>query len=77
MKQTYTEEDLIRFIYQEVDVFEYFEMDHAISNDIQLKEEFQELKEAKEMLPKQSHTPSDNAINNLLAYSKLPLALTA
>ena len=70
MKQTYTETDLIRFIYKDVDVFEYFEMDYAIHNNRSLKESFSELKETVKRLPKVKLSPSAAAIDNILRYNK-------
>lgn len=70
MMQTYTDQDLIRFIYKEVDVFEHFEMDYAIRNDENLKEEFNSLKETAEMLPSFSYNPSNECIMNILNYNK-------
>ncbi len=70
MKQSYTEEDLIRFIYQEVEVCEYFEMDNAVQNDQNLKEEYLALKETVDAFEKVSYNPSISCIQNILSYNK-------
>ena len=70
MMQTYTEEDLIRFIYREVEICEYFEIDYAVTNDQNLKEEYQSLKETVDSLPKFAFGPSENSLANILNYNK-------
>lgn len=70
MMQNYTEEDLIRFIYQEVEICEHFEIDYAVQNDQNLKEEYKALKETADMLPKFNYSPSDQSVMNILNYNK-------
>lgn len=70
MMQTYTEEDLIRFIYREVEICEYFEIDYAVTNDQNLKEEYQSLKETVDLFPKFAFGPSENSLANILNYNK-------
>ena len=69
MEQSYTDLDLIRFIYGEVEIFEYFEMDFAIAENPDLRAEYKALKESMELLPKVKHSPSVKSLNNILAYS--------
>ncbi|GLR18996.1 hypothetical protein [Portibacter lacus] len=71
MMQTYTEQDLIRFIYKEVEICEYFEIDYAVQNDTQLKEEYQSIKESVDALPKVSFNPSANSLNSILSYAAM------
>jgi hypothetical protein len=68
--QSYTEEDLIRFIYKEVDICEYFEINHAVETDYNLREEYLSLKKSVEILPKVSFNPSTQSMRNILNYSK-------
>ena len=70
MMQSYTEEDLIRFIYKEVDICEYLEMNHAVETDHNLREEYLTLKESVNLLPKVSYNPSTQSVINILNYSK-------
>lgn len=70
MIQNYTEEDLIRFIYQEVEICEHFEIDYAVENNPNLKEDYKALKETADMLPKFDLSPSDQSVMNILNYNK-------
>lgn len=70
MEQSYTDLDLIRFIYGEVEICEYFEMDFAIAENPNLKAEFDALKETTKLLPKINHAPATKSLNNILAYSR-------
>ena len=70
MMQSYTEEDLIRFIYKEVEICEYFEIDHAIENDKNLQDEYQAIKDTVDILPKETFNPSSQSIKNILNYNK-------
>ncbi len=70
MMQTYTEEDLIRFIYREVEICEHFEIDYAVENNENLKEEYNALKETADSLPKFDYKPSEQSVMNILNYNK-------
>jgi hypothetical protein len=67
--RSYTELDLLRFIYKEVEICEYFEMDYAVSEDQNLKEEYQSLKSTIDSLPAVSFNPAASSINNILGYA--------
>jgi hypothetical protein len=67
--KSYTELDLLRFIYKEVEICEYFEIDFAVSEDHNLREEYQSLKNTIDSLPAVSFDPSVSSINNILGYA--------
>jgi len=67
--KSYTELDLLRFIYKEVEVCEYFEMDFALKEDVNLRDDFRSLKETVEKLPAVSFDPSSSSIHNILNYA--------
>lgn len=69
MMRSYTELDLLRFIYKEVEVCEYFEMDFAIQEDQNLQEEYKSLKEEVETLPSVAFDPSNSSLQNILGYA--------
>lgn len=70
MKQSYTEQDLIRFIYGEVEICEYFEMDYAIADNPGLRRSYQSLKSTLNLLPEVKVGPSFKSIENILEHSK-------
>ncbi len=70
MKQNFTLNDLIRFIYNETSVFENEQIVEALNSDNELYAQFEELQVGKEMLPKVTFAPTTSAINNILRYSQ-------
>lgn len=70
MKQSYTEQDLIRFIYGEVEICEFFEMDYAIATNQSLRRSYQSLKSTLNLLPKVTARPSLKSVENILTHSK-------
>lgn len=69
MKQTYTEEKIIQFIYGECDILERFEILDAIENNAFLNDAYISLLDAYRMLPKVKFTPSRKTLENILNYS--------
>lgn len=67
--KSYTELDLLRFIYKEVEICEYFEIDFAVSEDQNLREEYHLLKNTIDALPAVSFEPTVASINNILGYA--------
>ena len=70
MAQSYTQNDLLRFIYKETSIAEYFEIDHALENDHVLRREYEKLKKAYNALPRVQFYPSQKVLNKVLWYSK-------
>lgn len=66
---TYTSNDLIRFIYKETSAKESIQIAEQISSDWNLKEEYEMLKDAYRQLPKVTFSPKKETLSNILGYS--------
>ena len=71
MHKTFTKEDLLRYLYGEMNREERQELRSLILEDNTLQSEFLELKEAKECLNKVRVSPSIFAVNNIMSYAKV------
>jgi hypothetical protein len=69
MTHTYTDQQIIRFIYSECDLFEKLEMEFAMEDDSTLLETYHELKEGFDALPRVTFSPRKSSIDAILAYS--------
>ncbi|MEM7548326.1 MAG: hypothetical protein AAF363_01530 [Bacteroidota bacterium] len=70
MIKTFTQNDLISFIYNETSREKKEEIEKALLCDIQLQEEINKLKEAVKSLDEVVLNPSNKVINNILKYSE-------
>ena len=70
MKQTFTPNHLVKYLYSETSASERLAMDEALATNINLREEYNELRTAYQQLPKVKFSPSDKSIQNILRYSK-------
>ncbi len=70
MNQEFTQNQLIRFIYQETSTVESMVINEAIQEDIRVRRNHKKLYEGYKQLPKATFSPSDSAIQNILRYSK-------
>ena len=70
MHKTFTKEDLLRYLYGEMNREERQELRSVILEDNTLKAEFLALKEAKECLNKGRVSPSEFFVNNIMSYAK-------
>lgn len=70
MKQTFTSDHLLRYIYRETSTSEALAIEAALSEDDQLWNKYEMLRAAHRQLPKATFRPSSKAIQNILAYSK-------
>lgn len=70
MHRTFTKEDLLRYLYGEMNREERQELRSVILEDNTLQSEFLALKEAKECLNKGRVSPSTFAVNNIMSYAK-------
>ncbi len=75
MKQSYTEEKLIQFIYGECDILERLEIEDALENDFFLKDAYMSLFDAYKLLPHEVFSPSQNSFYTILAYSSKPCVM--
>lgn len=70
MKQTFTTDQLIRFMYKETSASETFAIKQALNSSKELMEEFQNLQAAQQQLPKVKFSPKPSTLQNILRYSK-------
>ncbi|MEM9390820.1 MAG: hypothetical protein AAGA02_10125 [Bacteroidota bacterium] len=70
MTKTFTQNDVIRYVYHETSAKETKEIEKALLCDAKLEEMYKEILSLKADLNKAKKTPSDKVINNLLNYSK-------
>ena len=70
MIKTFTQNDLIRYIYQETTLEESDEIRSALLFDEHLNEDYNHLKQTIVSLDKVEKQPSKNSIDRILSYSK-------
>ncbi|WP_258102897.1 hypothetical protein [Marinoscillum sp. MHG1-6] len=70
MTKTFTENDLVGFIYGELDKAKYHEVEQALLVDQSLQEKYDELKEVVSQLNKLKYQPSEKSVRNILNFSK-------
>ncbi len=71
MKQKFTPEHLVKYLYSETTATERLEIDEALSQDAGLRKEYEGLLLAYQQLPKVSFSPSRASVNNILKYSEM------
>lgn len=69
MEETYTYNQLVKFLYHEMPAEEAMEMAQYLDEDPETRAMFDSLQLAKIQLPKARFHPSQNALNNILRYS--------
>ena len=70
MTKTFTKDDLVRFLYDEMNEDERVEMRESLSADIDLRASLEEMNETKSMLDGFSIKPSDDVVSRILYASK-------
>lgn len=70
MKHNYTNNLLLKYLYNETSILLKLEIENAIDEDNQVKESFKELEKGYKMFPKVSFYPSDKTMSNILNYSQ-------
>lgn len=70
MKQIFTKNLLIKYIYNETTSAETLTVEDALNTDYDLYEHYCELYDSYKALPKATFSPSQEAISNVLAYSR-------
>lgn len=71
MKHNYTENDLVQFIYRDMEAIDYCELLFSIDDNPELKSSYEKMIGYKEELPNISYNPSADSMQMILAYSKL------
>ena len=70
MTKTFTENDLVRFLYNELSKSESEEIERAILTDEELQEQINKLKTLQQDMDNLRLSPSKRTIGKILAYSK-------
>ena len=70
MKKSFTQEDLIRLIYNETSAEETAKIKAVLAVDWELNEQYQQMLETKSLFKKASEVPSISSIDIILSYSK-------
>ena len=70
MTKTFTKDDVVRFLYDEMNEDERVEMRESLSADTDLRSSLEELDEAKSMLESFSLKASDDVVSRILYASK-------
>jgi hypothetical protein len=70
MTKTFTRNDVIRYVYNELNIEEKKDIELAMLLDQDLADEFHELSKVKRRLSRIVKEPSKRVIDNILNYSK-------
>lgn len=70
MIKTFTQDDLVRYIYQETTTEESIEIETALIFDGALSETYEELSKTVGLLQDVDLKPSETAIDKILSYSR-------
>ena len=70
MKQNFTQNDLVRFIYKETSASETIAIGEALSENNVLYNQYETLLEGYLELPKVQFNPPQSAIQNVLGYNE-------
>jgi len=71
MQSDFTQNDILSFLYNESDLVTSLLVEDAMNYDYELKEEYQMLKDSKELLESISYSPSTASVDLILAISEL------
>lgn len=70
MQNNFTIEDLVLLLYKETDASKSLAIFEALQEQPELLAEFEQLSQAKALLPKVHFSPSDKSIDKILNYSE-------
>ncbi|MEQ8414776.1 MAG: hypothetical protein RIF36_27120 [Imperialibacter sp.] len=70
MTKTFTENDLIRYVYGETSEIENNEIESALLCDSEVQEQFAQLLEITQQLSGVNYFPSENSVKNILDKAK-------
>lgn len=70
MEQTYTQPNLIQYLYGDCDVFETFEIEHALDEDSILRAEYEGLCKVKAILLDTKMSPSLKVCDKIKFYAR-------
>lgn len=75
MDQAFTQDMLIKYLYQETSAVETLAVRKALQENILLREEYNDLRKAYEQLPQVKFNAKGSTLQNILQYSKRSAAL--
>lgn len=75
MDQAFTQDMLIKYLYQETSAVETLAVRKALQENVLLREEYNDLRKAYEQLPKVKFNAKGSTLQNILQYSKHSAAL--
>lgn len=70
MTKIYTEQTLLKYLYNESDFFETLEVEFALKDSKTVRQTYKDLKSIVGLLHTANLTPSDESISNILEYSR-------
>ncbi len=70
MTKTFTRDDVIRFVYDEMDTEEAMDLSKVLFNDAKLERIYHEIVALKTQIDGAVKKPSETVINRILNYSK-------
>ena len=75
MDQTFTQNMLVKYLYQETSATETLAVSEALQENVLLREEYLDLRKAYDQLPKVKFNAKPSTLQNILQYSKRSTAL--
>lgn len=76
MKQKFTPNHLIKYLYKETSAVETLAISEALGEDNHLSEQYKKLASSFQQLPKVKFNPSPASIQNILKYSQQAIVET-
>lgn len=76
MRESFTQNDLVKFLYQDGHVLELLEIEAAVEESPGLRRKLRALSRAKRFIPKVLFSPSESCLCRILSYSQRHLATT-
>ena len=70
MIKVFTENDLIRYVYDETSEVENLDIENALLFDSETQEEYSQLVELKSQLSSVEYIPSESSVSNILSKAK-------
>lgn len=70
MTQTFTPDDLVRYLYQDTSDDETQEIEKALQTDSRLRNEYEQLQQGQELVSEIVLTPSDKCIDHIMGYAR-------
>ena len=69
MKETFTKNDLVKYLYRDGDDLEILEIEAAVEESPGIRRRLSRLKRAKRMIPQVLFSPSNSCLDAVLRYS--------